>query len=476
MTEKAEISEKLNKKINFFDPHKDSIKLLHSEIISLNRKDLKDLSIINGKSHNFKKLDTNRDWSLNLYNLDIEGSCPRKFSFFTNKVDFTNKNNDIEKSSPKNYYPNINKKSFILSNEDIEFSNPQCNKKVSSRHTNPLCPRYPSPPMEVCPLPPPKFIRDSIDIKDIKGSAPNKLGFNKKLFKFPIKKEEIKDSKPKKPYIRKIKYEYMNYHDVTNKKIKYRNTNPLRPQYNWSYMENRKLLGSIDGNAPLIYNKYLYNNNFNLNTKDIKGAYTGSTKLINKYIGNTFYLKTKDISGAQADTLIRGIITKRHLNPITPNYQYLGHSEIQNIDNNPYFIGFKSTENFNNKKIELNKDNVLDNKIKIIEDEKDQKAIEDYKNLNNKNIKSKNININLRRNSTLNSFDYSKYKNSFFNANTKLFDFNNKLPLNKRNLKEQKNTFSTFTKNDDTNTILSNKIKNNELTTKNNNYNTLDAN
>ena len=254
------------------------------------------------------------------------------------------------------------------------------------------------------------------------------------------------------------------------------NTNPLRPQYNWSYMENRKLLGSIDGNAPLIYNKYLYNNNFNLNTKDIKGAYTGSTKLINKYIGNTFYLKTKDISGAQADTLIRGIITKRHLNPITPNYQYLGHSEIQNIDNNPYFIGFKSTENFNNKKIELNKDNVLDNKIKIIEDEKDQKAIEDYKNLNNKNIKSKNININLRRNSTLNSFDYSKYKNSFFNANTKLFDFNNKLPLNKRNLKEQKNTFSTFTKNDDTNTILSNKIKNNELTTKNNNYNTLDAN
>ena len=46
---------------------------------SLNRKDLSDLSNINDKTRNFKKLNTNRDWSLNLYNLDIEGSSPRKF-------------------------------------------------------------------------------------------------------------------------------------------------------------------------------------------------------------------------------------------------------------------------------------------------------------------------------------------------------------------------------------------------------------
>jgi hypothetical protein len=32
---------------------------------SLNRKDLSDLSNINDKKHQFKKLNTNRDWSLN---------------------------------------------------------------------------------------------------------------------------------------------------------------------------------------------------------------------------------------------------------------------------------------------------------------------------------------------------------------------------------------------------------------------------
>ena len=43
---------------------------------SLNRKDLMFLSTINNNDHplrKFKQLHTNRNWSLNLYNLDIEG-------------------------------------------------------------------------------------------------------------------------------------------------------------------------------------------------------------------------------------------------------------------------------------------------------------------------------------------------------------------------------------------------------------------
>ena len=62
-----------------FDPRKDSIKLLYNQpkgsnfttidfnYPSLNRKDLLDVKSINNKSSNFKKLDTNRDWTLNLY-------------------------------------------------------------------------------------------------------------------------------------------------------------------------------------------------------------------------------------------------------------------------------------------------------------------------------------------------------------------------------------------------------------------------
>ena len=104
-----------------YDPKKDSIKLLFQNketnfstidfnYPSLNRKDLNILSLINDKSYPFKKLNTNRNWSLNLYNLDISGSCPHKFiSNYINKIDFVNKNDDIEKSSPKKYYLNQNK-------------------------------------------------------------------------------------------------------------------------------------------------------------------------------------------------------------------------------------------------------------------------------------------------------------------------------------------------------------------------------
>lgn len=43
---------------------------------SLNRKDLMSLSTINNNDLNikkFKQLDTKRDWSINLYNMDIPG-------------------------------------------------------------------------------------------------------------------------------------------------------------------------------------------------------------------------------------------------------------------------------------------------------------------------------------------------------------------------------------------------------------------
>ena len=420
-----------------FDPRKDTIKLLYQSkgnnfttidfnYPPLNRKDLiSNLSEINDKSRPFKKLSTNRDWSLNLYNLDIEGACPRKFSYFLNKADFINKNNDIEKSSPKQYYKFTNKVSFNLTNDDIELSKPQCNKYLSNRHTNPLTPKYTSSNITLLPMPIPKFIRDNINIKDIKGSSPNKLGFNKNLFKSPIEKEKIVDSNPKKPYTRKTKYEYMDYRDVTKNKIIYRNTNPLRPQYNWNYTEDKKILGSIDGNAPLVYGKYLYRNPFNLRTKDIEGTNVGSKYPIYKFKGNTYYLKTKDIYGAQGDTLIRGIITKRNINPINPKYQYLGHSEVDNIDNNPYYIGFKDNINNNNRKRILNK-------IKL-ENEDNNKTLNQNEAVNRK------LDINkfyghLHKNITSNTLDCQTDYTNKIKSNYKFEKLKEQLkPLNKRN-------------------------------------------
>ena len=405
-----------------YDPRKDSIKLLFQNkgtnfstidfnYPSLNRKDLNNLSLINDKSHPFKKLSTNRNWSLNLYNLDISGSCPHKFiSNYINKIDFVNKNDDIEKSSPKKYYPYINKISFNLNNDDIELSKPKQDKNKSNRHTNPLSPKYPELKYIKLPMPSPKFIRDSIDIKDIKGSSPNKLGFNKNLFKEPIKKEEILGSSAKKPYLRKTKYEYMDYRDITKKKIVCRNTNPLKPIYNWRYTEDKKLLGPIDGNYPLVLSKYLYRNPFNLNNKDIEGSNTGSKYPILKYKGNTFYLKTKDIEGAQGDTLIRGIITKRHTNPINPKYQYLDHSEIQDKNNNRYFKEFKDNKTKDDDII--NNDDNNNNNKKILTKIKIAKKVNEDKNNNilnvNKSMNEKIKNINqINQNKENNTFDFN---------------------------------------------------------------------
>ena len=225
---------------NFENKSKNFFSTIDYNYPSLNRKDLYDLSNINDIKHKFKKLNTNRDWSLNLYNLDIEGSSPRKFGYFFNKEDFTNKNSDIEKSSPKNYYQNINKISFNLTNDDIEFSKPQCVKNASTRHTNPLQPKYIIKNPEILPITPSKFMRNTLEINDIKGTRPKKIGSDKNLFKEPIKKDIIKDSWPKKPYLRKTKYEYLDYRDVTTKNLNYRNTNPLSPIYNWSYVNDKK--------------------------------------------------------------------------------------------------------------------------------------------------------------------------------------------------------------------------------------------
>ena len=111
---------------------------------NLSKKDTMYLSIINANDYpikKFKQLSTKRDWSMNLYNLDIEGSSPTKFGIYTKKIDFTNKNSDIEKSSPSPLFKKIIP-SYSLSNEDIQGSKPLHKRTRIKRCTNPLSPIY----------------------------------------------------------------------------------------------------------------------------------------------------------------------------------------------------------------------------------------------------------------------------------------------------------------------------------------------
>ena len=198
------------------DPNPDTIPL-SMNYPTPTRKDTMFLSTIGPKDapiKKFKQLDTTRDWSINLYNLDIEGSSPRRFGALNQKIDFTNKNDDIDRSWPKQLHVGLNKPEYNLRNNDIEKSSPGCVEIKTNRHTNPLEPKYNLPKVEDYPPEIPRFIRDQIDVKDIDGAQPTKK-ISLDVKRDPLKIDDIKDSWPRKPYIRKRgDYQYIDYRDV----------------------------------------------------------------------------------------------------------------------------------------------------------------------------------------------------------------------------------------------------------------------
>ena len=282
----------------------------------------------------FKKMVTNRDWSANLYNLDIENSMPRRFGVFTNKVDFINKVDDIERTNPKILHYPLNKPEYNLTNKDIEKSYPQMNHLKTKRCTNPLEPKYNLPKVEEYPPEIPKFIRNSIDIKDIYGARPQKYFQWKTRETFPINNHGIEGSKTKETYVRKnlgsLKYHYIDYGDLTRDIFKTkRNTNPLDPIYSFKKNEEIFKYGPIEKSKPQTYYPFFYQPALNLKLDDIKGTNIGSKNKINRYNGNNFEMTTQDIKGCNAGSLKKGIVTQRCTNPLNPIYQYPGAKEME---------------------------------------------------------------------------------------------------------------------------------------------------
>ena len=281
----------------------------------------------------FKKMVTQRDWSANLYNLDIESSMPRRFGVFTNKVDYVNKVDDIERTNPKILHYPLNKPEYNLTNKDIEKSSPQMKHLKTTRCTNPLEPKYTLPKVEEYPPSVPKFIRDAIDIKDISGARPQKYFQWKTRETFPIDNHGIEGSKTKEKYVRKrlgnSKYDYIDYSDLTIDIFKTRrNTNPLDPIYGFKKNDDIFKYGPIEKNKPVTQYPYFYQPSLNLKLNDIKGTNIGSKNRINKFKGNNYELITQDIPGCCVGSLKKGIVTKRCTNPLNPDYQFLGAKEL----------------------------------------------------------------------------------------------------------------------------------------------------
>ena len=398
---------------------------------SLNRKDLMYLSTMTNNDfplRKFKQLHTKRNWSINLYNLDIEGSSPRRFGAFNQKIDYTNKNDDIEKSSPKKLHVLLKKPEYNLTNADIEFSQPNCVTCKIKRHLNPLEPKYKLSKSPDYPPYEPKFIRDNISVKDIEGARPKKIVSNKVL-KDSLKNDDVKDSWPRKPYVRKTKYEFMDYRDVTDCEFQSKRvTNPLNPFYTMNFVDGSKIkFGPIEKNRPLVGSSYMYKVPLNLKVDDIEGSNIGSKNKYKKFQGNNYCYNTYDIQGAQSGTLLKGISTKRMTNPLWPKYKYLGEEELKGYyANNPYnnyntissFNKSKSTSNKISKgnKKEENNNNKSENIVEIINQPKDEKEVKtpisnDGKNEENKKILDKKVKITKNNKITIGPDGKPDFKN-----------------------------------------------------------------
>ena len=300
----------------------------------------------------FKQLSTKRDFSLNNYSLDIEGAAPRSNSIFTNKTDFTLKNQDIEKTSPKKIIPDkTNKPNYNLSNRDIEGTLPRGHHVFStSRHCDPLNPVYPLPSAGI-KFPPevPKFLRNTLDVRDIPGAVAkeNKINYCETDHNYMDVYRRNRDDdillSHKKLYKgnKNILYNSLDFRDVyKNPPFSNRHTNPLEPKYKYDYKmteinnfgsKNKidsLVYGEIEGNRPVVFSKY-NNERYGkgMKTGDIEGAQPNTTssyaKFLMKYRHPLKY-SAEDIVCAHHDTLLKSMITKRNTNPLDPKYKYLG--------------------------------------------------------------------------------------------------------------------------------------------------------
>ena len=379
----------------------------------------------------FKKMVTQRDWSANLYNLDIESSMPRRFGVFTNKVDFINKVDDIERTNPKILHYPLNKPEYNLTNKDIEKSSPQMKHLKTTRCTNPLEPKYTLPKVEEYPPSIPKFIRDAIDIKDIQGARPQKYFQWKTRETFPKDNHGIEGSKTKETYVRRrlgnTKYDYIDYSDLTIDIFKTRrNTNPLDPIYGFKKDKDIFKYGPIEKNKPMTQYPYFYQPSLNLKLNDIKGSNIGSKNRINKFRGNDYELTTQDIPGCCVGSLKKGIVTKRCTNPLTPDYQFLGAKEL---------AGSKFGEYSKKQTVKSTP------KVKTPPLKEEAKNLENNNNSNNNNINNKEpkmvkindidketaLNNNINNNNNNNNFEEDKSESNYnpqeiINNNTLNFD------------------------------------------------------
>lgn len=134
------------------------------------------------------------------------------------------------------------------------------------------------------------------------------------------------------PKVNNFVMDVSDINDKQKNQIKFRETNPLEPAYKLytTTSQNRpqSKYGQIQGNKPMNPKAHIQCPDFCLNVKDIDGAIPKKSRYVSSG-------KQMEVAGSQANSLKRGLSTKRRTNPLEPKYNYLGNQEIKNSYTRP---------------------------------------------------------------------------------------------------------------------------------------------
>jgi hypothetical protein len=266
---------------------------------------------------------------------DIEGARPELRALrYTQRPNLTTDITDIGGSASRTLHPaNPNKVIGLnLTNHDIEGTTPSPCTFKTQRANDPLNPNYKLPTSIVEEAPPPKFIRETNQLRDIEGTGP------KPVFKYKMRNNHtVQDIegcatgwRPRHARRDGPARDIINCQDINVSGFKsQRITDPLNPVH---YVN-----GMAHLDDPLSRPKGLprgrdggYAPTLSLTTQDIEGAVPGwKPKHVNggipeehrRHFRNTNFVA--DIAGAVADSLVHGIRTLRVSDPMQPSYRSL---------------------------------------------------------------------------------------------------------------------------------------------------------
>lgn len=190
------------------------------------------------------------------------------------------------------------------------------------------------------PITPPKFIRDQMHIDDIPGARPKHDWHNNAKTKEINKIDDIEGTRAKPRHVARKNsagYTSYDYSDITRTNFSSKRiANPLQPTYTIKDEDGKPMtIGEIEGNRPQVLPppRQRGDVSLTLKTQDILGA-TASSKgkgvFAEHHARREFRQvnNTLDIEGAQGGSLKRGTNTLRNTNPLDPNYQIPGHTEL----------------------------------------------------------------------------------------------------------------------------------------------------